>query len=203
MGVPVTVGLIENNCFADRVEVYSRRGLLLYANELVQRVWSQNPQGVAVIQAERNRCPTADETQQRETAWITILTMMAARRAAESEIQIARDLAETYLHCEYQANGRSYRDEILQRLNGLAVLERATGTAHNLWKIANKAKCFTSNPDCIDWHAIDREVAIKSISKHQQNPERVTEVLCKYSPGTVSLAGKAVALDIINRLALE
>lgn len=119
VGVPVTVGLIEDHCFADRVEVYNRRGVLLYANILEQGGWSQKPQGAAVIQAERNRCPTVDEVRQRESEWSTVLTMMSARRAAELDIQIVRNVAGTYLHCEYQANASSYHDEILRRVSGL------------------------------------------------------------------------------------
>lgn len=203
VGVPVTVGLIEDRCFADRVEVYNRRGVLLYANTLEQGGWSQNPQGAAVIQAERNRCPTADEVRQRESEWSTVLTMMSARRAAEPDIQIVRDVAEKYLHCEYQANGSSYRDEILRRVSGLSSLERAAGAAYTLWQIADATILSTSNPDRVDWHAVDRAVVIESIGEHQQTSESVAEVLCKYSPGTVSLAGKAVALEAINRFILE
>ena len=203
VGVPVTVGLIEDHCFADRVEVYNRRGVLLYANILEQGGWSQKPQGAAVIQAERNRCPTVDEVRQRESEWSTVLTMMSARRAAELDIQIVRNVAETYLHCEYQANASSYHDEILRRVSGLSSLERAAGAAYTLWQIADTTILSTSNPDCVDWHAVDRAVVIESIGEHQQTSESVAEVLCKYSPGTVSLAGKAIALEAINRFILE
>ena len=74
---------------------------------------------------------------------------------------------------------------------------------YTLWQIADTTILSTSNPDCVDWHAVDRAVVIESIGEHQQTSESVAEVLCKYSPGTVSLAGKAIALEAINRFILE
>jgi hypothetical protein len=43
----------------------------------------------------------------------------------------------------------------------------------------------------------------ESLGEHLQTPESVAEALCKHSPGTVSLAGKAVAFDAIKQFLLE
>eukprot|EP01032_Pedospumella_encystans_P019615 gene19615-22307_t len=203
VGVPVTVGRIEDQCFSDRVEVYNRRGGLLYTNILVDGSWSQSAQGAVVIQAERNRCPTLDEARQRESEWSTILTMMASRGANESDVQDVRDVADTYLLCEYQTTGSNYHDEILRRIRELSPLERTAGTTYTLWKIANIASRSASGSDGVDWHAVDKAVVAESIGVQHQTPESVAEALCKYSPGTVSLAGKAVALEAIKKFALE
>ena len=203
VGVPVTVGLIEDQCFSDRVEVYNRRGALLYTNVFEAGRWSQKPQAAVVVQAERNRCPTEDEARQRESEWSTILKMMAARGANESDVQAVRDVADTYLHCGFQTNGSSYHDEILRRVTELSSLERTAGATYTLWKIANTTSRSASGSDGVNWHAVDKAVVIQSIGEQHQSPESVSEALCKYSPGTVSLAGKAVALEAIKQFVIE
>ncbi len=203
VGVPVTVGLIEAQSFADHVEVYNRRGALLYTNALEHGNWSVAPQGRAILQSERGRCPTEDETRQRESEWATILTMMAARRAADADIQVVRDVADTYLRHEYQANGSCYQNEVNRRVAALSSLEKAAGAAYTFWQIADKAVRNAVAIDNVDWHAVDKAVVTESLGEHLQTPESVAEALCKHSPGTVSLAGKAVAFDAIKQFLLE
>ncbi|ATS24168.1 hypothetical protein PK69_20180 [Xanthomonas phaseoli pv. phaseoli] len=95
-GMPATLEYIERHKLADRVQVYDRKGNVLYDNELHGNEWKRQPVARAAIEAERERPPTPEERRQHEAEWTTILAMMAARRADEREIERVRDVARQY-----------------------------------------------------------------------------------------------------------
>jgi Zeta toxin len=95
-GMPATVEYIERHKLADRVQVYGRRGNVLYDNELQGNEWKRQPAAKTAIEAERERPPTPEERRQQEAEWATIIAMMAARRADEREIERVREVARQY-----------------------------------------------------------------------------------------------------------
>ncbi|MBD4215968.1 hypothetical protein GUH35_09020, partial [Xanthomonas citri pv. citri] len=95
-GMPATLEYIEHNKLADRVQVYDRKGNVLYDNELQGNEWKRQPAAKTAIEAERERPPTPEERRQQEAEWATILAMMTARRADEREIERVRDVARQY-----------------------------------------------------------------------------------------------------------
>ncbi len=95
-GMPATVEYIEHNKLADRVQVYDRKGNVVYDNELQGTEWKRQPAAKTAIEAERARPPTPEERRQQEAEWTTIIAMMAARRADEREIERVREVARQY-----------------------------------------------------------------------------------------------------------
>ncbi|MEX3605781.1 MAG: zeta toxin family protein [Burkholderia sp.] len=95
-GMPATLEYIERHKLADRVQVYDRKGNVLYDNELQGSEWKQQPAARTAVEAERNRPPTPEEHRQHESEWTTILAMMAARRADEREIERVQEVARQY-----------------------------------------------------------------------------------------------------------
>jgi predicted ABC-type ATPase len=95
-GMPATVEYIERNKLADRVQVYDRKGNVLYDNELQGNEWKRQPAAKTTIEAERERPPTPEDRRQQEAEWATIIAMMAARGADEREIERVREVARQY-----------------------------------------------------------------------------------------------------------
>lgn len=95
-GMPTTLEYIEHHKLADRVQVYDRKGNVLYDNELQGNEWKQQPAARTTVEAERNRPPTPEERRQHESEWTTILAMMVARRADEREIERVQEVARQY-----------------------------------------------------------------------------------------------------------
>jgi hypothetical protein len=92
-GMPATIDFIEQHKLADRLEVYDRRGHVIYANTLVGNTWARTPSARATIEAERSRTPTPQEHHQAAEEWATILGMMVTRGADENEMTSVRELA--------------------------------------------------------------------------------------------------------------
>lgn len=91
-GVPKTVEHIEKNQLVDRMEVYSRDGKQLYANEAKEGQWEKAPEAAEAIRAERERMPSLREIEQFRNDWREINDRMTERKAAAKEIEQAKDV---------------------------------------------------------------------------------------------------------------
>lgn len=87
-GLPVTVARIEAEKLADRLTIYRRGVVSIYENELRAGAWLRPPQAAAVIQAERARPMTAEETEAYREGYRALAAMIRspARRATPEEM---------------------------------------------------------------------------------------------------------------------
>lgn len=104
-GMPETVEYIERNKLADKVEVYDRKGRVIYENALDGGEWQRQPMARAAIETERERPRTPEERRQHEAEWTTILTMMAARQADGREIEMVREVSRQYGGLNHSEHG--------------------------------------------------------------------------------------------------
>lgn len=95
-GMPFTLEHIERNKLADRVEVYDRKGSMLYANELQGNEWKNPPGARTAVEAERARPRSADERRQMEGEWVQVLGMMAARQADQGQMKAVTETARQF-----------------------------------------------------------------------------------------------------------
>jgi len=87
-GLPVTVARIEAEKLADRLTIYRRGVVSIYENELRDGAWLHPPQAAAVIETERTRPMTAEETEAYREGYRALAAMMRvpARGATSEEI---------------------------------------------------------------------------------------------------------------------
>lgn len=91
-GMPKTVEYIEKHGLVDRLEVFSRSGELLYANDFVNGKWQQSPNALAVIKAERGREPTSSEKANFQSDWKRIFGLLEYRNAPLRDFERARSV---------------------------------------------------------------------------------------------------------------
>lgn len=77
----------------DRLEIYDRRGRVIYCNELRDESWDSASDAAKALKAERERPATPEESNQRESEWNTIIAMMSARCADQAEIERVKEVA--------------------------------------------------------------------------------------------------------------
>ena len=75
-GAPITVERIEQEKLADRMTLYRRAGVVIYANELVAGEWRKEPQARAALEAERNRAMGLDERRQYAKDFDKLVTLI-------------------------------------------------------------------------------------------------------------------------------
>ncbi|CAN5607250.1 hypothetical protein BH11CYA1_BH11CYA1_18300 [soil metagenome] len=89
-GMPTTVDYIEKHGLVDRLEVYSRSGDLLYANDYVNGHWCKTAEALKAIRAERKRKPTESEKENFQSDWTRIFGLLDFRNAPLSDKERAR-----------------------------------------------------------------------------------------------------------------
>lgn len=114
-GMPETISYIEKHKLADRVEVYSRTGQLLYSNQIQENEWEHPPGVRSAIETERSKALEQIDRQSLQEQWKDIVGMMSARNASDLEIQNAIATAhrfgiEPYTQPEI---GKVYRGNII------------------------------------------------------------------------------------------
>jgi hypothetical protein len=92
VGMPKTVEYIEKNAIVDRLEVYSRDGVLLFFKEMQNGTWIQPELATEVIAQERMRKPSQFEVTRLRADWQKIFQLMDQRNASLKERQQASDI---------------------------------------------------------------------------------------------------------------
>lgn len=92
VGMPKTVEYIEKQGLVDRLEVYSRSGDLLYANDYVNGEWQKSANALEAIVAERERKPTESEKDNFRSDWKRIYGLMEYRNAPLNDFERARSV---------------------------------------------------------------------------------------------------------------
>jgi hypothetical protein len=93
-GMPKTVEYIEKHGLVDRLEVFSRSGVLLYTNDFVNGKWQKPPNALAVIKAERERDATSSEKANFQSDWKRIFGLLEYRNAPLRDLERARSAFE-------------------------------------------------------------------------------------------------------------
>lgn len=91
-GMPKTVEYIEKHGLVDRLEVFSRSGVLLYDNDFVNGKWQKSPNALAVIKAEREREATSSEKANFQSDWKRIFGLLEYRNAPLRDFERARSV---------------------------------------------------------------------------------------------------------------
>lgn len=198
LGVPFTMQRIELEKLAHRVEVFNRRGTVLYGNKReTSGEWHTQPSAARVIEHERERPASSLQLRQREAEWSTILSMMRARRAPSHEIDRAQRARDVYAAPTAGA-WESDEAEVARRSLALPGLAKAAGPALTFLRCYEEA-CgkFTA---ATDWRQIHHATLMLCMSVGQE-PALVERALLEHSPGTVSLASRDVLHRAIEQLA--
>jgi len=95
-GIPATLDRIESERLADRVSLYRRGAVELYANELQRGEWAKPPGARAALEAERSRPLTLHERHEYAVAFDKLLDLMARpeRNSTAAEIDAMQQLRE-------------------------------------------------------------------------------------------------------------
>jgi len=91
-GMLKTVEYIEKHGLVDRLEVYSRSGDLLYANNYDNGKWQNSAIALVVIKAERERAPTEAEKANFQSDWRRIFGLLEYRNAPLRDLERARSV---------------------------------------------------------------------------------------------------------------
>lgn len=92
VGMPETVEYIEKQGLVDRLEVYSRSGDLLYANDYVNGKWQKSASALEAIMAERQRTPTESEMANFQSDWKRVFGLLEYRNAPLRDLERARSV---------------------------------------------------------------------------------------------------------------
>jgi hypothetical protein len=92
VGMPRTVAYIEKQGLVDRLEVYSRSGDLLYANDYVNGKWQKSASALEAIMAERQRTPTESEMANFQSDWKRVFGLLEYRNAPLRDLERARSV---------------------------------------------------------------------------------------------------------------
>lgn len=92
VGMPETVEYIEKQGLVDRLEVYSRSGDLLYANDYVNGKWQKSASALEAIMVERHRTPTESEMANFQSDWKRVFGLLEYRNAPLRDLERARSV---------------------------------------------------------------------------------------------------------------
>ncbi len=92
VGMPETVEYIEKQGLVDRLEVYTRSGDLLCANDYVNGKWQKSASALEAIMAERHRTPTESEMANFQSDWKRVFGLLEYRNAPLRDLERARSV---------------------------------------------------------------------------------------------------------------
>lgn len=129
-------------------------------------------------------------------------------RDAYLEDDLVRDrvlLEDIVLRLHYKSEeirlGITERDK---RIEQICTLKNAAGAAYTFFQISNEAIKKVGNDSYeVDWKKVEESTIRESIGEHNQHPETVYDVLCKHSPGAVTLKRQADLRVCISQFANE
>lgn len=89
-GLRISLEKLETENLADRVQLRTRGGTILYDNERTENGWSQPPQARITLEREQSRPMTRGELQRFSDDWNHVLTRMEERQAPDDRIATVR-----------------------------------------------------------------------------------------------------------------
>lgn len=89
-GLRISLEKLETENIADRVQLRTRGGTILYDNERTENGWSQPPQARITLEREQSRPMTRGELQRFSDDWSHVLARMEERRAPDDRIASVR-----------------------------------------------------------------------------------------------------------------
>lgn len=89
-----TLDSIEEQRAVDRIEVFSREGVLLFSNEIQKGDWTSKIGARAALETERNRTLSAEEEKHYKSNWQRVFEYMKKRDASAEEFDSIKKLYE-------------------------------------------------------------------------------------------------------------